>query len=189
MKKLLFIIILPLIALNGLDKSSINFFLNYLQKSGYYDVIERIKKVFGSDIAIEFCKEFLQTNDCKEAINVFMSNKDKAKRAPSYTSFYIKIEENSKIKNEELISQEFDKAKEKLVVNKIGLIELLYKDDNIKVLLKFYSEKDIILKSLKIIKRKRLVLFDKDIKIIEKRLLVKQKLVIDNYELKNKSYS
>ena len=146
MKKLLFIIILPLIALNGLDKSSINFFLNYLQKSGYYDVIERIKKVFGSDIAIEFCKEFLQTNDCKEAINVFMSNKDKAKRAPSYTSFYIKIEENSKIKNEELIPQEFDKAEVKIVDTKIGLIELLCKDENIKVLRQFYSEEDIVYK-------------------------------------------
>ena len=189
MKKLLFIIILPLIALNGLDKSSINFFLNYILETGYYDVFESIKKVFGSDVAIDFCKEFLQTNDCEEAINVYMSNKDKAKRAPSYTSFYIKIEENSKIKNEELISQEFDKAKEKLVVNKTGLIELLYKGDNIKVLLKFYSEEDIILKSLKIIKRKRLVLFDKDIKIIQKRLLVRHKLVIDNYELKNKAYS
>ena len=189
MKELLFIIILPLIALNGLDESSINFFLNYILETGYYDVFESIKKVFGSDVAIDFCKEFLQTNDCEEAINVYMSNKDKAKRAPSYTSFYIKIEENSKIKNEELISQEFDKAEVKIVDTKIGLIELLYKDENIKVLRQFYSEKDIVFKSLKIIKRKRLPLLKADIIIIERTLLLKHNLVIDNYEIKNRIYS
>ena len=189
MKELLFIIILPLIALNGLDESSINFFLNYLLETGYYDVIEAVKKVYGNDIAIEVCKEFLQSNDCEEFVKVYLSNEAKAKRAPSYTSFYIKIEENSKIKNEELISQEFDKAEVKIVDTKIGLIELLYKDENIKVLRQFYSEKDIVFKSLKIIKRKRLPLLKSDIKIIERTFLLKHNLVIDNYEIKNRIYS
>ena len=57
----------------------------------------------------------------------------------------------------------------------IGLIELLHQDKNLKILKKFYNEKGITSKSLKIIKNKGLELLERDILIIKKEILEKSK--------------
>ena len=179
MKELLLFILLPLILLNDLDNYSINSLVNYLQVNGYYEVIEKIKKEYGDDVAIEFCKEFIQSRDCEEIVKVYIPQaiNRRVRNDPGSSN---KIEEISKTKNEELFSPQSEQAEVKSVDKKIGFIELLHQDKNIKVLRKFYNEKVIISKSLKIIKRKRLELLEPDIKIIEKKIRQKHKLV-SNY--------
>ena len=146
MKELLFIL-LPLFILNDLNQYSIKYILDYLQETKYYEVIQNVKNVFGDDIAIEVCKEYVQTNDCETIVKDYMLT-----YAQSPTS----------------------RRRAQSNIN-IGLIELLHKDENLKILKKFYNEKDIISKSLKIIKNKGLELLEPDILIIKKEILEKSK--------------
>ena len=174
MKELLLFILLPLILLNDLDNYSINSLLNYLQVNGYYEVIEKIKKEYGDDIAIEFCKEFIQSRDCEEIVKVYIPQaiNRRIRNDPGSSN---KIEENSEIKNEELFSPQSEQAQEKSDDKKIGFIELLFQDNIIEVLKKFYKEKEILFKSLKILKSKGLELLGPDKKIIQNVIMKKYK--------------
>ena len=74
MKAIVFIL-LPLIVFNvDLNNYSINAFLDYLQHTGYYEVIEDIKIYAGIDVAIDFCLNFIQSNDCEKVIKFYMSS-------------------------------------------------------------------------------------------------------------------
>ena len=53
---------------------SINNFLKYLQETGIYDLFAEIKKCFGVDICINFCKElYPNTNKCSEIVRVYIN--------------------------------------------------------------------------------------------------------------------
>ena len=63
-----------IIILNG--NYSIDSFINYLQESGYYDILVEIKYSLGDDVAIALCQELvIQTNDCEYIIRVYMAPK------------------------------------------------------------------------------------------------------------------
>ena len=52
---------------------SIDTFLDYLQKSEYYNLIQTIKNIFGDDVAIDVCKELVKSNDCETVVKVYMT--------------------------------------------------------------------------------------------------------------------
>ena len=85
MKSSIFVFLLTLTVFLGvsgddLDNYSIDAFLNYMQEVGYYDVIVQIKYVLGEDIAIEFCKNLVQSNHCEQLVKIYIPPKQS--RAP-----------------------------------------------------------------------------------------------------------
>ena len=80
---------------------SIDALLDYLQETGYYDIIQSIKIYFGDDVAIDVCKEFVQTNHCETVVRVYMTNKaptpDIDGSGPKYALIHIKPEPYEKI--------------------------------------------------------------------------------------------
>ena len=48
-------------------------FLNYLQETGYYDIILSVKLYFGDDVAIDVCKELVQSKDCEIMVKVYIT--------------------------------------------------------------------------------------------------------------------
>ena len=65
------ILILSNIEVQG-STYSIQTFLDYLQGTGYYEIIQAIKNAFGDDIAIDVCKELTKSNDCEEVVRIYM---------------------------------------------------------------------------------------------------------------------
>ena len=53
---------------------SIDSFLDYLQESEYYNLIQAIKNNFGDDVAMDVCKELFKSNDCETVVRVYMTN-------------------------------------------------------------------------------------------------------------------
>ena len=51
---------------------SIDLFLDYLQETEYYEIIQAIKNAFGDDIAIDVCKKLTKSNDCEQVVRVYM---------------------------------------------------------------------------------------------------------------------
>ena len=83
MKFLVFIFISLFLALNKCDDEySINTLLNFLQSTGYYEIIYEIKLSFGDDVAIAFCKEIVPTNHCDEVVKVYMPPPSVGKKCP-----------------------------------------------------------------------------------------------------------
>lgn len=52
---------------------SIDTLINYLQESGYYDIIQQIKLIYGDDVAISFCQELVDTGDCRTVVKIYMT--------------------------------------------------------------------------------------------------------------------
>ena len=97
MKAILFLL-LPLIILKTNSQInndySIDSFLDYLQNSGYYEVILGIKLLYGNDYAISFCKTYVaMTSDCELVVVIYMIIRTATPVKPSYTL----QEENDKI--------------------------------------------------------------------------------------------
>ena len=112
--KAIVLILLPLIVFNAdLSVYSIKGFLDYLQQTGYYEVIIEIKFALGNDIAIDFCKEFVQSQDCEQVVKIYM------------TRIYVRGD----IKKPNL--------------EPIYLMKILHQDEIQKILSKFYSIKEI----------------------------------------------
>ena len=70
--KALAVLLCLLIVLDVKSSFSIDDFLNYLQETGYYDIIMKIKYYYNVDIAISFCKEFIKSNDCDLLVRVYI---------------------------------------------------------------------------------------------------------------------
>ena len=66
---------------------SISSFLNHIKENGYYDVITIITHSFGDDIAIDFCKEIYQTNDCEVIVNNYIPKKSATRRIGPKANF------------------------------------------------------------------------------------------------------
>ena len=73
MKVLIFLLFIAL-AFNGETTYSIDALLDYLQESGYYEIIYQVKKHFGDDVAIDFCEGIVRTTQCEEVVKVYMSS-------------------------------------------------------------------------------------------------------------------
>ena len=66
------ILILSNIEVQG-GSFSIDNLLNYLQETGYWDIILGIKNSFGDDIAIDVCEELVQSIGCVEVVRIYMT--------------------------------------------------------------------------------------------------------------------
>ena len=83
MKFLVFIFISLFLALNKCDEEySINTLLNFLQSTGYYEIIYETKLYFGDDVAIAICQEIVQTKHCYEVVTVYMPPPPSPKKCP-----------------------------------------------------------------------------------------------------------
>ena len=49
---------------------SIDALLDYLQETGYYEIIYQVKKHFGDDVAIDFCEGIVRTTQCEQVVRV-----------------------------------------------------------------------------------------------------------------------
>ena len=66
---------------------SIDILLEYLEVQGYYGLIQGSKTVFGNDVAIEVCKELVQSSDCETVVRVYMTSESGGggpHKAPAY---------------------------------------------------------------------------------------------------------
>ena len=87
---------------------SIDEILNYLQETGYYDLLQAIKIEFGNDVAIDVCEALIQSSDCKTIITIYMTDK------------YRLLEEIEKFGNafiENPIIYRLKLEKEKIIIN------------------------------------------------------------------------
>ena len=73
MKALIVFLLSLLIVLDVKADYSIDTFLEYMQQKGYYDIIAQIKEYFWDDVAIEFCKELVQSNDCEQLVKIYIN--------------------------------------------------------------------------------------------------------------------
>ena len=82
MKVLLFLF-LPFIVFNSVsDDYTINLLINYLKENGFYEIIENVKIIFGTDFAIELCIEFTKisySKNCKEVVTDYMETSSKSR--------------------------------------------------------------------------------------------------------------
>ena len=101
--------------------------LDYLEKTGYYEVIIEIKSVLGNDIAIDFCKDFVQSQDCEEVVKIYM--------IPSLARGDIK----------------------KPILEPIYLLKIVHQDEIQKILSQFYSLKEIEDKTKRILIKRRIL--------------------------------
>ena len=53
---------------------SIDSLLEYLQQTGYYEIIQAVKFYYGNDVAISVCKELVQSRHCETVVRVYMIN-------------------------------------------------------------------------------------------------------------------
>ena len=70
--KTLAVLLSLLIVLNVKSSYSIDDFLNYLQETGYYDIIVQIKYYYNEDIAISFCKEIIKSEHCDILVRIYI---------------------------------------------------------------------------------------------------------------------
>ena len=59
----------------GQKTYSIDVLLDYLRETGYYELIQEIKRVLGDDIAIDVCEELVKNGDCEIVVRVYMNTK------------------------------------------------------------------------------------------------------------------
>ena len=55
------------------DNYSIDSFLNYVQKMGFFGLLNDIKCQISTDVAIDFCKELCSSPHCEELIRQYMT--------------------------------------------------------------------------------------------------------------------
>ena len=70
--KVLAVLLSLLIVFNVKSGYSINEFINYLQETGYYEIIMQIKHYYNADIAISFCKEIIKNSDCDLIVRIYI---------------------------------------------------------------------------------------------------------------------
>ena len=71
--KLLFTLLLTIaIFVNVKGDFSINPLLDYLQESGYYQILAQIKYHIGEDLAIDVCKDLVASIHCEEIIRIYI---------------------------------------------------------------------------------------------------------------------
>ena len=67
------VILLLFYFLNAQIDYSIYKFLDYLQESGLYDIIQSVKYYYGDDVAIEVCDQITHNLNCGEVVRVYMT--------------------------------------------------------------------------------------------------------------------
>ena len=131
---------------------SIDTFLNYLQETGYYDIIQAIKIYYGDDIAIDICKELAQSNDCETVVRVYMiiEKRDKKKQSKNFNNTeIIEINENYQpiieyFENEYNINEEMRELIEVILSFYENLIKNMNEEEIIAFIEKLIKNPDIL---------------------------------------------
>ena len=133
---------------------SIDSLLDYLQEKGYYDIILAIKTYFGDDVAIDFCQELVQSNNCEEVVRVYTATQSPAPDTdgsePQYAPPYINPEVEEEIF--ERIKSNYDITTSKNLENLILLILSYYS-----ILIEGMSDEQIYDFIVEIIKNKKII--------------------------------
>ena len=61
--------------INTYNDYSIDNLINFLENTGYYEILVQVKIHFGEDVAISLCKDLVKTNHCEIVINVYIKEK------------------------------------------------------------------------------------------------------------------
>ena len=85
----LLIILLLFYFLNGQKGYSENEFIEYLQESELYDIIQSVKYYYGDDVAINFCEELTQSSFCAVVVRVYMTNSGSSPIDPKTSIEYL----------------------------------------------------------------------------------------------------
>ena len=85
------ILLLSNIGVQG-SNYSIDILLEYLEGKGYYDLIQESKIIFGNDVAIEVCKELVQSSDCETVVRVYMASEIGGEGGKHKLPAYINLE-------------------------------------------------------------------------------------------------
>ena len=88
--KAIAVLLLIIFIVDGQSTYSIDAFLDFLQENGYYEIILQVKMTFGDDIAIDVCKQLVQTNDCEIVVRTYMTSSH-SMNCPSPQHNYIEI--------------------------------------------------------------------------------------------------
>ena len=163
MKVLLFLFI-PFIIVNSLSEYSINPFITYLEEYGFFEIIENVKKIYGSDCAIDVCKYFTNNTikDCEDAVTIYM---EATALARERIDFFESEEETEEETKRETKSETKTEKKTEIKFEYNDLLNFLLQDENLKVLSKYYTEKEIKTKVIAILKSK--ILLESDANIIK----------------------
>ena len=105
MKRHLVLFILLIIYVKS--QYTINTFIDYLQKKGYYEIIYEVKIAFGDDVSIDICKELALSSQCEEVVRVYMPSQPSGsnrRRAPRKHQIFeeLDLSENLKIELEKI---------------------------------------------------------------------------------------
>ena len=77
MKSLLIIILILLFfgksQNNNYIKYSITSFINYLQNSKVWEILEEVKIFYGADVSIQLCEEYFGSPHCEEIVRVYLT--------------------------------------------------------------------------------------------------------------------
>ena len=151
---------------------SIYTFIDYLQETGQYDVIQVIKIYIGDDYAIEYCKQVVvQTDHCEEVVKVYMtsggSSGPRRARRKAPTEEDLNQQSQSILK---LLNISEDDEKRELVI----LILSYY--DNLRITMSIREIYNLI--NYKILKRKRIFL--------KKEIITEKIIQIDKLEIEQK---
>ena len=75
MKALLILLFSLLFVENIQDEQySISTFINYMQETGYYSVVQQVKFCFGASVSTELCKDLTDNDYCEELVRVYIPN-------------------------------------------------------------------------------------------------------------------
>ena len=135
--KVIIFLLFVIFAFSGDATYSIDALLDYLQETGFYEIIFQVKNNFGNDVAIDFCKGIVKNAHCEEVIRVYMPESSGLPHCP-------KDEMNLDLKakpSENFIKEIKILLKEASQVTKYYIIFFV---NNYNVLITKMNEKDIL---------------------------------------------
>ena len=146
---------------------SIDSLLDYLEETGYYDLIQALKIYYGDDIAIDICKEFIGNNDCEIVVRVYMpsmpnshseNGENDAKHAPSVNNLFCE-EILEYFENAYNLNKEMRELIKVILSFYYSLIKNMSKEEIINFIKRIINNKNIM-RCLLIKKKKTYLIYD-----------------------------
>ena len=125
MKALGYLLLIAFLFTIGHSTYSINALIDYLQESGYYDIIYYIQTCLGNDVAIEFCRQIVETEHCDEVVKVYIDNN--GRRAPVIPPTEDNLNLEGRVIYDELKLDNVDDVKRQLVIIILSFYDTLIK--------------------------------------------------------------
>lgn len=177
MKALGYLLLIAFMLSIGHAGFSINELIDYLQINGNYDIIYLIKCCFGDEVAIEYCRNIVETDHCNEVVKIYMANcggNSGGRRAPRKYPTENDLNLQARIIYDKLNLDTVDDVKRKLVIIILSFYDTLIQNMTDAEIYNFIN--------LKILKRRRFI----PLKEIELDLIERKKKRIEELEIKEK---